>query len=228
MRILTRILAALLIGGVLAGCGDGDASDGGDTTATSTTVEAPLRPELRQSASGGIGRIEEWVETWNLVNQALVTQFGEDADFPVLELDSDDFTVRGGQDGFPVFTAQLGEVILGGVVTVEDGGITSLLVAGQPGDPDFLAAYAIWLGSIDPTIDPTALMSTEVAFGDAQSASVESNGRTFTAVKVDAQGGSAIAVTMVAGPSVSDAATTSAHNVVRRNVLGALAAETGD
>ncbi|MDG2114280.1 MAG: hypothetical protein P8N02_16915 [Actinomycetota bacterium] len=224
-RCLSVICAGLLL--LAAACGDADSpADGGTDTAEqspSTTIQAPLLPQLRQAGSGGIGRIEEWVETWNVVNEALQ---GESAEFPLIALATDDFTVRGAEDGFPVFTAEIGELILGGVVAAEDGGITSLIMVGQPQDPDFLAAYSIWLGTLDPTVDPMLLLSPELAFGDEQRSVVESNGRTYEAFKVDGGPGTAVSVSMVAGSDVDDQVTFSAHSVVRRNVLGALAAET--
>ena len=213
---------------LLIACGDADpsSSEGGTATdaPTTTTIQAPLLPQLRQQGSGGVGRIEEWIETWNLVNDALVD---ENSEFPRILLESDDFTVRGGEDGFPVFTAQVGDLILGGVVTAEDGGITSLILLGQPQDQSFFAAYSIWLGALDPTVALEQLLPVEVVSGDEQRSVVESNGRTYEAFRVDGASGVAISVSMVGGTFIDDQATFSAHSVVRRNVLGALAAETG-
>ena len=220
---VARAAALCLVALGFAACGDADSDD--ETDAPQTTVAAPLRPELRQQAQGGVGRIEEWVETWNLVNAALQEQ---SADFPTIRLDVGDFTLRGGADGFPVFTGEIDGLILGGVVAAEDGGITSLLLVGQPTDPDFLGGYSIWLASLDPTVDPQVLLPVELAFGDLERSVVESNGRTYEAVKVeDSSGaGTAVSISMVPGLDVDDQLTLSAHRVVRRNVLSALTEET--
>ncbi len=218
------MVAAGLLLSVVAGCAQREAQDASDRGST-TTIAAPLRPELQMSASGGVGRIEEWIETWNLVNEALGAQL---TDFPTLPLAVGDVTVRGAAAGFPVFTAQIDEVILGGVVSADDGGITALLLTGQPRDPLFGAAFSIWLGAIDPTVDPQELLPFDVAFGDDAVATVESNARTFQVVKLANDSGSVITVTMVAGPEVDPGFTASAHQVVRGQILTALTEETSD
>ena len=214
----------LLVAVMIAGCG-GDDGQGVSEQGTTTTVVAPLRPELQLAATGGVGRVEEWIETWNLVNAALEAQL---TDFPTIALDIDGVTVRGASAGFPVFTAQIDQLILGGVVAADDGGITALLLTGQPTDPLFVAAFSIWLGAIDPTVDPLELLPFDVAFGDEAASTVESNARTFQAVKVANDSGAVITVTMVAGPEVDPAFTASAHQVVRSEVLSVLAAETSE
>ena len=170
----------------------------------------------------GVGRIQDWVETWNLVNAMLMDQATA---FPDFELSVEDFTIRAGEDAFPVLTAQIDAIILGGVVAPQDGGITSLIIVGQPDDPQSRAAFLIWLATLDPTIDTELLLPVSGELGDDERNTVESNGRTYEVIKVDGATGAAVSISMVMGRSISSQATASAHRVVRSNVLGALVAD---
>ena len=94
---------AVMVG--LSSCGsDSSASVDGEIGPT-TTVAAPLRPDMRQEGSGGIGTIGEWAENWNTVNAILRN---ESSAFPSQVIDQSMFTLHASDNGLPVFVGQLG------------------------------------------------------------------------------------------------------------------------
>lgn len=216
------LAGAFAVAAGLGSCGnDSSVSDDNDVGPT-TTVAAPLRPDLRQEGSGGIGTIGEWAETWNTVNAILSN---ESSAFPSQVIDQSMFTLHASDNGLPVFAGQLGEVILGGSLFSSDGGISSLVLVGQPGDQQFLASYAVWIAVLDPTVDPQELLPLELAFGEDSSARavVTANGRNYEAIRVvDESGLSVLAVSMVAGEFSDEQSAFGAHSFIRRVVLDAI------
>ncbi|MFT7647658.1 MAG: pimeloyl-ACP methyl ester carboxylesterase [Candidatus Poriferisodalaceae bacterium] len=224
-RLVVAVLSAVVV--LAASCGDSDpATSATPTSAGSesapTTAAAPLRPDLRLDATGGVGSIPTWVDDWNSVVESLQTQ---NADFPDLALDVDQFRIGTSAEGITVFGGFIDtQVALGGAVQADDGGISSLMVFGSAEDPLFFAAYAVWLGTLNPTLSLEAVLPPEVAFGDSPLNAVVLGGRSYEAVRTISSEGDALAtVTMVPGLSDDTAILAGSHQLLRASVIAHLA-----
>jgi len=212
-RTPTLLLAAALI---FASCGDSDPEEATPDQPT-TTIAAPLLPSFREPASARIGSVDDWLATWSLANATFIAR---NERFPEFLIDSEDFQPRGDVQGFPLLAMQRNQVILGALVDPDTDEVSALALIGQPGDVDFLTAFPLWVATLDPTLDPGRLLPEDLVLGDRTSVFVESNERTYRALRTGDAAGVVIGLTMVGGAQLDEEVTRATHALIRTSLLG--------